>query len=468
MRVIFLGLLASLIQIITSQSRDLRFLFSIFRHGARAPENGVSKGVDMLGETWNSPGELTPVGMRMHFLLGTRNRAKYSSFVGTTYNPNNIYIRSSDFNRTMMSVQSQLQGWFPSGTGPVLTENQQAVAFPKIGQNWGTFQLSSIGANAIQSQVQTFPVHLFVERDTKFFFFYHSLFEVCPSLKDYFANNAKATEISTFMSTFKTNYGEKLRLALGKTDTKFLDDYHTLFVLFDTFIAGYFEDKKFTKLTAQGIDLQAFNQTAFEFAALDILKYYNGGAELYLPKFTVSAFLDEILFWMDKRIALDVSGDKGNYGYQSPRLALFSTHDVTLGSFLNYLKSVMGTNVYYTPFASSLFFELTSDPNTTITGEANYKVSINFNDNILVENMSYADFKAKMKSGYMTYDEIMAYCNDVPVFVQVAFRHATIGLAICLGVCFIVLILVLIICCCCYERKNGHTAVATNTENNKV
>lgn len=75
----------SVIDLVYSQTQNYRFVFSIFRHGARAPQGGVVNGIDMLGEQWNSPGELTDVGMRMHFLLGIRNRAKYGNFLRPKY-----------------------------------------------------------------------------------------------------------------------------------------------------------------------------------------------------------------------------------------------------------------------------------------------------------------------------------------------------------------------------------------------
>ena len=50
-----------------------------FRHGARAPQifYNKEKYLDYALEYWNTPGELTPAGQRMHYLLGIRNRIRY-------------------------------------------------------------------------------------------------------------------------------------------------------------------------------------------------------------------------------------------------------------------------------------------------------------------------------------------------------------------------------------------------------
>ena len=52
----------------------LVFLYTHFRHGARGPTELDDNFNDKLGEKWESLGELTGVGERMHYLLGLRNR----------------------------------------------------------------------------------------------------------------------------------------------------------------------------------------------------------------------------------------------------------------------------------------------------------------------------------------------------------------------------------------------------------
>ncbi len=467
----FFAFIIYLVDLAYSQTQNYRFVFSIFRHGARAPQGGVVNGIDMLGEQWNSPGELTEVGMRMHFLLGTRNRAKYGSFLGNSYDTNLIYVRSSDFNRTMMSVQSQLQGWFPPGTGPSLTSNQLSLGYPFLGRNFGTFDVNTLGAGSLPNQMQVFPVHLMVELEFKYFFFYTSLFKQCPPLEGYFHENTKVEPIKSFIPTVATKYGTQLKAAINATTEK-LSDYHYLFGLFDTFIGGLYNGKTFSKLTAQGLDINAFNQTAFEFATYDIINYYNGGSDYLLARFTTSAFLDELFYWMENRMNYDIAGNSAYYGYISPKVVLFSTHDVTLGSLLVYFKNTLGTQTYYTPFASALFIELTLPSGVTPKTFSDFNVSINFNDNILLTNLPYDQLKSKLMTQYWGLDKIYSYCTGLPLFlvdwVGPSWKRGTIGMTVIAGVFFFAFITVLIICCCCYERKGEHAQVAATTENNKA
>jgi hypothetical protein len=73
-------LIFTLIQLLSfsiSQNNRLVFLYTHFRHGARAPMDLDDNCIDLVKEKWDNPGELTGIGQRMHYLLGLRNRIKY-------------------------------------------------------------------------------------------------------------------------------------------------------------------------------------------------------------------------------------------------------------------------------------------------------------------------------------------------------------------------------------------------------
>ena len=103
------------IAISISQNNRLVFLYTHFRHGARAPMAINNNFIDLVKEKWNNPGELTGIGQRMHYLLGLRNRIKYiknETFLSEKFDPHEIVIFSSNLNRTMVSASSHLQGFF--------------------------------------------------------------------------------------------------------------------------------------------------------------------------------------------------------------------------------------------------------------------------------------------------------------------------------------------------------------------
>ena len=115
---VFLFTLAHLLPLISS---SLIFVIETYRHGAREP----------IRDYWNakdfkSKGELTPVGMRQHYYLGQLLRSEYIDslgFLSPNFNATELYVYSTNVNRTIMSAQSQLYGLYPLGSGPKLPDN---------------------------------------------------------------------------------------------------------------------------------------------------------------------------------------------------------------------------------------------------------------------------------------------------------------------------------------------------------
>ena len=92
---------------------NLYFVFEHFRHGARSPCEGtfINK-MDELGGKWENYGSLTNIGIKQQFLLGKLNRKHYDNFISKEYNPIEIKVYSTNYNRTIMSAQAQLLGFY--------------------------------------------------------------------------------------------------------------------------------------------------------------------------------------------------------------------------------------------------------------------------------------------------------------------------------------------------------------------
>ncbi|GMS86757.1 hypothetical protein PENTCL1PPCAC_8932, partial [Pristionchus entomophagus] len=107
----------------TDDKLDLVFASALWRHGDRAAEHAVP-GCDQFPEdAWTfgggGYGELSPEGMKMHFDLGRKIRKRYiddQKFLSSAYNAKEIYIRSTDYNRTLVSAYSNVAGMY-SGFG---------------------------------------------------------------------------------------------------------------------------------------------------------------------------------------------------------------------------------------------------------------------------------------------------------------------------------------------------------------
>ncbi|MCW8410197.1 histidine phosphatase family protein [Legionella sp. PATHC035] len=96
----------------------LVFAVDIIRHGDRTPIIPLPA----VNYQWREgPGQLTAEGMRQEYKLGVEFRRRYveqAHLLPDHYEQGTLYIRSTGYDRTLMSAQSLLMGLYPPGTGP--------------------------------------------------------------------------------------------------------------------------------------------------------------------------------------------------------------------------------------------------------------------------------------------------------------------------------------------------------------
>jgi hypothetical protein len=426
---------------ITLISCELRFVWTMFRHGARAPQSGLSAGnIDMLGQQWVNPGELTAVGMRMHYLLGHRNRLRYGTFLSNTYTPLEIYIKSSDFNRTIMSAQAQLQGLYPPPSGPTLSNAQQNIAYPPDNNYDLAQQQSLLGSSALMNGIQVFPIHVFDTTDPNFFFVSNPT--ACTPLINVLLQNEQNPTIQNFLTKFNTTYGAQLLNLFGKTSNpNYFMNYNLVSLLFDTFLSDYTDQRNLTALANAGIDLVAFNNSAYEFHFNDMLLNYNGDTNLTFAKIVMSSQLRDVLNWMTWRIGNDTSGNQAYTGYGNPKYVMYSEHDFTLGSAQAFLNAALGPiNEYAMSYASNLFIELwrpdnVADPTTLKASD--YYVNIIYNEHVLLASVSFPTFNSSITNLTWSPNDVFNFCGFNTTSQNAVFNsyyYATVALSC---ICFV-------------------------------
>lgn len=103
----------------------MSFVPKLFRHGDRSPTAFYPTYPNNHRSDWPAGlGELTNTGKRQLFQLGQWLRQRYNEdFLPKRYSENNIYVRSTDVDRTIVSAMCNLAGLYPP-TGDQVWNNK--------------------------------------------------------------------------------------------------------------------------------------------------------------------------------------------------------------------------------------------------------------------------------------------------------------------------------------------------------
>ncbi|KAG5868545.1 hypothetical protein JTB14_035866 [Gonioctena quinquepunctata] len=98
-----------------NSENSLELIHVIFRHGDRTPDKSVIyKNDPHINQTYYpfGYGQLTNIGKRKEYLIGKALRKRYHQFLGD-FTLDSVDPRSTDYNRTKMSLQLVLASLFP-------------------------------------------------------------------------------------------------------------------------------------------------------------------------------------------------------------------------------------------------------------------------------------------------------------------------------------------------------------------
>ena len=362
----------------------IRFVFSLFRHGARSPYKNIDKdNKDIFNVTWKGESELTGVGKRQHFLIGYKNRLKYIDkykLLGDTFDPREIMIYSTPRNRTIESALAQMQGLYPPGTGFTLTQSQISNAIPPISDTSSyEHEIQLLSNYSLPGQMSLIPIYIFYYPEN-FMQLYDE--KLCKGLEGMGKRNQERKEVKEFLIYLNETYGDKLLSLISKDKgfgKGFWLNYKQSFAVLDTIISEYWEGVNMDKIIAA---LELPNITAILNDAYKLMFYDLTGNGINNDYdaciFGMSPIFRRIIEYMDYKIKMD-SLDYNYLNYDLPKLLLFSGHDNSVGAFMGFMKIVFNTKIKYTYFASNVNLEL------FINEDNKYMIRYLFNDEIFGE-----------------------------------------------------------------------------------
>lgn len=284
---------------------ELVFTSILYRHGERTPEvpytNDPYKNDSYWPIGW---GQLTNNGKRQHFELGQWLRKRYMSLMrGGKYSNTLVYVRSTDWDRTLMSALSNLAGMF----------------YPTQAELWNN-----------DIKWQPVPVHTIPKQLDKLL----SMNYPCPKyqeLRDAFYQ-------SGFMKSYNKKHQE-LYDYLTKHTGQPVDDPIQVQYLYSTLYIQTLNNYTLPEWTQAVFPDKMYDVSAFGFKMpvyTDTLKRLYGGPLL-------------------KEIIKHMNAKKSGNLYPDRNLAVYSAHDTTVSALLETM-GVFETHI--PPFAATVLVEL--------------------------------------------------------------------------------------------------------------
>ena len=396
------------------EGKKLLFVWEHFRHGARGPYRSFDNinWKDLLNESWNGEGELSPLGMRMHYLLGVSSKAQYSDFLSKTYNPNELLIRSTDVNRTILSAFSTLQGLYNSSGTNILNEKQiNNSIIPNLNNsNLINQKIEKLKNFAVEGGYGLYPVHIYPTNYDHQFQVYRT--DECPGIAKYLEEARNTDELKQIFNESSTKinntYGEYIFKFMNKSgveDPYYLFDYSELFSIADTFIADYYNGRKLKHINDTGINMENFYNDCLNISFIESYYRQFGFPVSKVLYIGVSPVFRTLFNYMDMRINLDKNGESDKIISASPRFVLTAGHDSSLAANDLFLKVEFNISFERAEYSHSQFYELWKNETN---GKYFIRYLVNHKEKAIFD---YEEFKSKILPKLYTSIEINKICN---------------------------------------------------------
>ena len=398
MKIIFLIL--PFILISTRENKNLIFVMTHFRHGARSPTHLDSKNLDLLGEEWDKEGALTGVGKRMQYLLGYRNRLRYVdqyNFLSEKYNSTEIKVVSSYKERAQESILAHLQGLYPpnKNLGETLNEKQINNADPPVNIEDPEIDREKIelGNNTLPNSMTIIPFESIDISSNK-------------SCRGEGTDNS--SNIIAVVNKFNELYLEKFSEFIN-SDNQNNYTFEEVGDICSDYICSYVDGRSMTTFS-EFIDLDEFYNFCMD---VFLLKVGETKVTSNITEYAFGTYFMRLLVDFTK-LKVDEDIGKSESSSINPKMLIISGHDTSMSTHQFFLQFALGKSMDFfrtTTFTSQMAFEIErNNDDKTDRDYSDYFISYYFNDELLL-NMTLDEFFNKVEPHILSDEEINSICN---------------------------------------------------------
>ena len=403
------------------KSQKLISVFTLNRHGSRAPIKLDNNSRDYFGNFWPNKGQLTDYGERMLFILGVYLRYKYlnnENFLNKTCDSNNIYFFCSDFDRTIVSAFSEILGLcYKSLTYKFINTKLINLTYPPVYFPSYYFRLNRyIDYNeSIPDGLKILPLHISKEDEGKFLI---TMASKCRSVyKKLLKHNLENNKI-LLEEEKKFNDLYKIKLNKLHNETKYYK-FDEIFYITDQYLTSLYNGININLLLIyNNIDPDEFLKIANKIHYYYILYLAFGDEKGEGYKLEVSLLLKDVITYFKNVVHSDIIGDnKERINFTNPKFMVGVCHDSTIMGIQLLINDAFKlyeniyTNVIDITYAGSMTFELYFDgKDKKILDPSNYYIDYFINDKF-IKRFSFNYFYNTIANFIWSEEKINEYCS---------------------------------------------------------